>query len=131
MAADFLAGWSAALCVLFGASGLLAGWRGWDLWCGYAQARRTLAMLAFTLLATGLAIRYGVASFAWITDRWTAPGPFTGWALAERFLETAGAVIYGGVAAWDRCGHRGWLWLLIGHVAVGLLVGLLSSAFGG
>ena len=108
---DILAGWSAALAALFAGAGWLAGLRSWDLARMGGARRRAIVMASFAILAAGLAIRYGVATEAWINERWS--GPIAWFALLERALESIGAVMFGGVAAWERCGHRGWIGLVL------------------
>lgn len=121
--ADLFTGWSAALAVWCAGGNALAMHRLCDAWSTLTARDRVFIV---GIIAGGFsgAIHQGDSAWLWMHDAYSAANlRFSTW--GYRISATVMALALGGAVAWPRCGHRGWIGLLlVGLVAGGVAVGV-------
>lgn len=115
---DLFTGWSAAHVVWFGGAIALAAYNSPNL-----TPKERMQALFTSLICLGLAWHQGEQMWRWMLDMYTAKQvSLATW--IYRICWSVGVVGFGGVTSWERCGHRGWIGLLL----VGLLAGAIAVA---
>lgn len=120
--ADLFAGWSAALAA-WGVGGIALGVH--RLRTGWAELAPRSRFIVLGIIAAGVmgAVHQGDQAWLWMHDAYsTGSVRWSTW--AYRGAGTVMALSLGGGVAYPRCGHRGWIGLLL----IGLLAGAIAVA---
>lgn len=121
---DVLTGWSTALAVLSVCVIVLALHRLYCEWDRFDWRNRSI-VLGIVFAGVMGVIHQGDQAWLWMHDAYSAASlRWTTW--AYRGSGTAMIMLLGGGIAYPRCGHLGWIGMVLGGVLAGAIAVMVS-----